>query len=250
MIQRIFLAAIAAGVLAGVLISGVQAVTTTPIILQAEAYESAAPADHAAGGAALPAVFASPQTGLGPNAATPVHEGHAHDGEAAAWAPADGIERALFTTLANLLVGTGFALLVVAGFALHGRPVTVATGLHWGAAGFAVFTLAPALGLPPEVPGTLAGDLTARQLWWASAVGCAAIGLGLLAFLRHPAARVAGVVVAALPHVVGAPHPTAIGGAVPPELAGQFAASSIVVNAVFWALIGWLAAVFWRRLSA
>ena len=42
MIRRLFLAAIAAGVLAGVIISAIHQVTTVPIILQAETYEDAA----------------------------------------------------------------------------------------------------------------------------------------------------------------------------------------------------------------
>src|SRR3974390_3265881 len=39
-------------------------------------------------------------------------------------------------------------------------------GLMWGLAGFAVFTLAPGLGLPPELPGVPAAPLLSRQLWW------------------------------------------------------------------------------------
>lgn len=34
-------------------------------------------------------------------------------------------------------------------------------------AGFAAFTVAPALGLPPELPGMMAADLGPRQARWA-----------------------------------------------------------------------------------
>jgi cobalt transporter subunit CbtA len=170
-------------------------------------------------------------------------------GAGEAWGPEDGLERTLFTVLANVIMGVGFALLVVAGMALHGKPVTTGAGVHWGAAGFVVFTLAPALGLPPEVPGSITADLQARQVWWVSAAAAAALGLGLMVFLEARYWKVLGVIVAAIPHMVGAPHPDSIGGSVPPELAGQFAATSIVVGAIFWVLIGSLSAAFYRRLA-
>ena len=70
-----------------------------------------------------------------------------------AWSPADGIERTLFTALANVISGIGFALLLVAIFAFRGALMDFQSGINWGLAGFAAFTLAPALGLPPEHPG-------------------------------------------------------------------------------------------------
>jgi predicted cobalt transporter CbtA len=72
----------------------------------------------------------------------------------AAWEPEDGIEKTAYTLLADLLTGIGFALLLAAGLALQGGTVTWRTGPFWGLAGFATFTLAPGLGLPPELPGT------------------------------------------------------------------------------------------------
>jgi predicted cobalt transporter CbtA len=70
-----------------------------------------------------------------------------------------------------------------------------------------------------------------------------------MVFARQHALKVLGVVVVALPHIIGAPHPAEIGGAVPPELAGHFAAASIVVSAIFWASLGWLGGTFWQRLA-
>lgn len=246
MVHRIFFAALAAGLLAGALITAVQSVTTTPIILHAEEFEGAGH-DHAAEG--LPAV------GLHLAAASESPSGHVHLADTAgghageAWAPEDGLERTLYTALANLIVGVGFALLVVAGMALRGKPVTVGVGVLWGAAGFVVFTLAPALGLAPEVPGSITAGLEARQYWWVFAASGAALGLGLIVFCQARYWKAFGVIAAAVPHIVGAPHPDSIGGSVPPELAGQFAATSIVVGAIFWVLIGSLSAVFYRRLS-
>jgi cobalt transporter subunit CbtA len=153
--------------------------------------------------------------------------------------------------LANVVLGVGFALLLVAAFALSGRAVDARYGALWGAAGFAVFVLGPGLGLPPEVPGmAAAGDLLARQLWWLLAVGCTAAGLGLLAFGRGPALALLGALALVLPHAIGAPHPAEVGagGVVPPELAGRFVAASFVTAAAFWALLGASAGALYRRL--
>jgi cobalt transporter subunit CbtA len=248
MFQRICFAAIAAGLLAGVLISVVQSVTTTPIILHAEEFESG---QHQRGDLRVPsagtaAARLDATTNHVPHLVTVADSGHAAD---ESWAPGEGLERTFFTTLTNLIVGVGFALFVVAGMALSGKPVTVGAGVLWGAAGFVAFTLAPALGLPPEVPGSMVAGLEERQMWWAFAVAGAALGLGLLVFTRALHWQALGVVALALPHIVGAPSPQSIGGNVPPELAGHFAAASIVVGAIFWVLIGGFSAAFYRRLA-
>ena len=62
--------------------------------------------------------------------------------------------------------GIGFALLLVSAYAFSGASVDWRRGLYWGLAAFATFTLAPGLGLPPEVPGTSAAPLLDRQIWW------------------------------------------------------------------------------------
>ena len=83
-----------------------------------------------------------------------------------AWAPADGMERTTYSFLANIVTGIGFALLLVAVSELAGGILSWRQGVLWGLAGFAVFTLAPGLGLPPELPAMPAADLGARQFWW------------------------------------------------------------------------------------
>jgi len=278
-----FLAAIAAGLLAGLLITAVQTVTTTPIILHAETYEKAGDGKAHQHGTLLPdgglvrtynrttgnrtntgglVQLAHAGHGGKPGHTHPLADaghggnpGHTHqhaDGKATSAAGAEiggGLERLFYTGLANLIMGVGFALLLIACFALYGKPVSPRQGVLWGLAGFAVFTLAPGLGLPPEVPGSMAADVAARQFWWAGAAVAAAVGLWLMVFARQHALKVLGVVVVAVPHIIGAPQPAEIGGAVPPELAGHFAAASIVVSAIFWASLGWLGGTFWQRLA-
>jgi cobalt transporter subunit CbtA len=230
MLKRILLAGLVAGLIGGIVISIVQEFTTTPLILHAEEFENAAPSGHSH----------APASG----------QSHASSGgEAVAWAPADGIERTLFTSFGNIVAGMGFALILVAGFALHGGEIDGRRGIIWGLAGFAVFSLAPALGLPPEVPGAMAAELVPRQGWWLSTAAATALGLGLMVFGRKSVWIVLGVVVLAAPHIIGAPQPEKLGGPVPPELAAHFVAASLVTAAVFWAMLGWLSGTLYRRLS-
>jgi cobalt transporter subunit CbtA len=123
------------------------------------------------------------------------------------------------------------------------------SGLAFGVAGFAAFSLAPALGLPPEIPGSGAAALADRQLWWAFAAAATAGGLGLLLLSGRRALQIGGAVLIALPHLIGAPHPEAFASTAPAELAGHFAAASLAVSALFWALLGSLSGGFHERFA-
>lgn len=210
MFRRILLAGTFAGLLTGLVISIIQLGTTSPLIMDAEQFEGA----------------------------TSSASMHSDD---AIW-ETTSLERLGFTMLANALLGVGFGLLLCGAFALHGRPVVSRDGVIWGAAGFAVFTLAPALGMPAELPGTATADLAARQLWWLWAVAAAAVGLWMLVFAKARIPKLLGVGIALFPHVMGAPRPEQLDSAVPAQLASEFAASSIVVSAVFWLFLGWISA--------
>jgi cobalt transporter subunit CbtA len=249
MFGRILTPALAAGILVGIVVSALQAYTTLPLIHGAEEYEMA--------GADVPDNRSAPTTGSiardagalqrhQTNAKEPQdHVAHAKE----PWTPDDGIERFLLTVTANVVTAVGFGLILVACFVFRGGAVDGRTGALWGMAGFAVFTLAPALGLPPELPATVAADLHGRQLWWLLAAASTAGCLWLVLFRARIWEKGAGVVLALLPHVIGAPHPGEHSKAVPPELAAQFAATSIVVSAVFWVLLGWLAGTVYRQMS-
>ncbi|MSO80980.1 MAG: cobalt transporter [Alphaproteobacteria bacterium] len=238
MLRRLLITALVAGLATGVAITALHGVTTVPLILEAETYENGGGHGHAAASAHGAKLVLAHGHEAGPAAAE--NEG---------WAPADGIERIGFTLLANLVVATGFGLLLAAAFALRGQPVDLRSGLLWGIAGFAVFQLAPAAGLPPELPGNVAAELGARQMWWLGAAAGAATGLALLAFGKNWAWLAGGIALIALPHIVGAPHLQGATGAVPPELAARYVALSLAVGAVFWALLGGLAGAVWQRLE-
>jgi cobalt transporter subunit CbtA len=210
MIRRVVLAAVLAGIAAGLVMSALQHWRVTPLILQAESFE----AGHVHGDGAA----------------------HVHGDDDHAWAPADGLERTGFTVLFNLLTGVGFALVAAAASLITRLPLTPQTGLMWGLAGFATFMLAPSAGLPPELPGMARSDLASAQAWWWLAVAATAGGIAGLALTRHVAWKAAAVLLIALPHLIGAPEASG-DSAVPAGLANAFAANAIAVSAVFWIVL-------------
>lgn len=226
LLRRILFAGLAAGLVAGIAVTAVQQVQVVPLILAAEVYESAeAPHEHAA-----------PQA----HDHAPGTAAHSHDEEA--WAPEDGLERNAFTLLANILAGVGYGCVLVALMVFAGRALDWRRGLLWGLGGFAAFALAPAIGLPPELPGMAAAELGARQLWWISTAAATIVGLGLIVFAgqKHAlrvAAPLAGLALIALPHLIGAPQHAAETGALPAELAARFAIASLLAQAAFWAVL-------------
>lgn len=228
----VFLAALV-GLCAGLVMTVLQTYATVPLILQAEAFEGAAPEVHDHGGEAH-----SHDAGASAE--------HHHDPEA--WAPEDGFERAAFTALANIVTGIGFALLLVVASELAGGISTSRQGLLWGFAGFAAFTLAPGLGLPPELPAMPAADLVARQIWWIGTVAATAGGLALIVFGRSAWLAIAGVALLVVPHVIGAPQPSSHDTPVPAALHHQFVVAVTVTNLVFWAVLGVATALLRRRL--
>jgi len=110
-----------------------------------------------------------------------------------------------YTLIADILTGIGFALLLAAGLTLRGGEVTWRAGLFWGLAGFAAFTIAPGLGLPPQVPGSETASLFERQAWWlvtAVSTGCA---LALFSFTRRAPWAILAALLIVLPHLYGRP---------------------------------------------
>jgi cobalt transporter subunit CbtA len=219
--RNIVLLAAIAGVIAGLGMTVAQQLTTVPLILKAEIYEEQ--------GATLPA-----------------HDHGATQGKES-WEPADGCERTAFSLLANIVTGVGFALLLIAISELAGGIAGWRQGVFWGLAGFAVFTLAPGLGLPPELPTMPVGELAPRQLWWVATVACAAIGLALLFYGRSLGAVVAAIALLVAPHFIGAPQPASYETAIPEGLHHSFVVAVVLTTLLFWVLLGGLAGLFRGR---
>lgn len=228
MFKRIFTTACYTGAIAALLLTLMQSLWITPLILQAETYENA--------GAAVEHVHE--QAG----AADP-HEHH-HNSEA--WTPEDGWQRTVSTFGGDLVVAIGFALMLGALYNLR-TPVKAWHGVLWGLAGYVTFCLAPAAGLPPELPGTMAAELSSRQDWWGATALATAVGLALLVFTRHWAWKIAALVLIALPHLIGAPQPAEHRALAPDALQSQFRLASMLMNALFWMVLGGLSGWWFVR---
>ncbi|WEJ07805.1 CbtA family protein [Pseudomonas sp. FJ2-5-13] len=226
MIKRIAQTAGFTGLLAALLLTLLQSFWVAPLILQAESFEKAPPAtevvhEHSAGAAA-----------------------HSHDAQA--WEPEDGWQRVLSTTGGNLVVAVGFALMLAGLYTLR-APTRTAQGLLWGLAGYATFVLAPTLGLPPELPGTAAADLTLRQTWWIGTAASTAAGLALIVFGRNWLLKGLGLAILAIPHFIGAPQPQVHSMLAPEALEAQFKIASQLTNVAFWLALGLISAWLFRR---
>ncbi|MBL4692601.1 MAG: CbtA family protein [Magnetovibrio sp.] len=215
MMYRLFATAMAAGVLVAVLVSMVEVYTTTPLILEAEGYE-----------------------------VSTVIIGHVHDHSA--WSPENGWERFGYTVVANVVTTISFALFLVVGLSFGPKQADRRTGFLMAIAGFAAFTLAPTMGLPPELPGMPTADLHARQMWWLATVLCTLGGLYCLFLTDIEPVKILGILIVLAPHIWGAPHPLTQASEVPATLAAHFAASSIVISAILWGLLGYFAPLFYN----
>ena len=224
MFRRIVFSACLAGLVAGIALTVIQQHQVAPIILEAETYEVAEP-----------------------EATTEAHaDGSSHEHEG--WSPEDGLERTFWSGVANVGLGIGFALLLVAAYSFR-SSVSWRQGIVWGLGGYAAFFALPALGLPPELPGTEAAGLHDRQAWWIVTVAFSATGIALLGVARGWAWKAAGAVLIALPHLVGAPHPETHSALAPPELLQAFIVATAITNAVFWVLLGAGCAIAFKKLA-
>ena len=233
--RSIVFSSVIAGFIVGVIVTMIQQFGTVPLILKAEVFERAAEAHQG-----------TPAAG-GPQEAVASHSHSDHEHAAEAWEPRDGFERNAYTAAANVLTAIGFALVLAGFFSVRsgttGENVSWHEGLIWGLAGFVVFTIAPGLGLPPELPGVPAAPLLPRQIWWTVAALATAAGLGLIAFRRSVPASIAGLILIMLPHLIGAPELEHVETNVPSSLSHQFVVAVTLTSLVFWSALGGLTSI-------
>jgi len=222
--KSLLIAAAATSLFAGILLTLLQQAQVIPLIEQAEVLESKQLHSHDVHEHAAPA-------------------GHEHEHQ---WMPRQGVQRQLFTTLSNVVIALGFTLILAAGVSLAKRQINWRRGMLWGLAGYTVFFLAPAIGMTPELPGMSSADLDQRQLWWLCASSCSAVGLALMVFKREWSYKLGGVIVLALPHIIGAPNHDGDPG-VPMAMLQSFLFASIVANGLFWLSMGGLYGFFHNR---
>jgi cobalt transporter subunit CbtA len=230
--RNIVVLAAVVGLITGLGMTLAQEFTTVPLILKAEVFEQAEEAK------APPA---------------PAHEdaaGAAEHEHGEGWSPQDGFERTAFTLAANILTAIGFALLLIAVSELAGGIVDWRQGVFWGLAAFTVFTLAPGLGLPPELPAMPAAELGPRQVWWVATALSTAGGIALLVYGQSVLAVVAAVALIVAPHIIGAPQPVSHESPIPENLHHSFVVAVVLTTMVFWVLLGGLTGYFRRRFVA
>jgi cobalt transporter subunit CbtA len=221
MFTRILISALFAGFAAGLIAALLQLAFVQPVLLHAELFESG----------------------------TLTHFGTAGSSAHADVGGMDLVRDGL-SILFSALVYTGYALILVALMAMadeRGVQITARQGLLWGLAGFITVHFAPAIGLPPELPGSSAADVTIRQVWWFSTVAATGLAIWLIAFGSNWIVWTLAAVLLLAPHVIGAPHPDMFHGTVPPELGGMFAGRALGVGMATWVLLGLFAAYFWQR---
>ena len=153
------------------------------------------------------------------------------------------------TVLFMVLIYAGYALLLTGAMALaerQGHQPTIRSGIIFGVAGWVVVHLAPASGMPPELPGASAAYIDDRQIWWYATVLATSVGLWLIAFGRRLPLTGLAVVLLLGPHIAGAPQPESFYSPAPPELAAHFAAVVLATGLASWAILGALVGHFWQ----
>jgi cobalt transporter subunit CbtA len=229
--RHIVFSALLVGIISGGILTVVQFFQVIPIILSAESYE---------GGAAVVSISEKTEHDHAS------HE-HAATGE---WGPKEGLERTAYTLLTNILTAIGFALLTLVAIVTSQNPKDKNKpnwrhGILWGLSGYIIFFVAPALGLPPEIPGTAAAPLETRQIWWIFAVICTAGGIGGAVSVKQPW-RWALLGLLVIPHLVGAPHlSTGMFAGQPPAVSAeltiltqQFIIATALTTATLWLSLG------------
>lgn len=252
MIKRMVTSAVFAGLAAGLLAALLHFAFVQKLILLGEDYETGAMvhfggvtahdhADHDHG--ATEPVMPDP---LAPNPTAPAGHQHSHAPDE----DAGPLQRNALSVLFFVATYVSYGLILAAGFGLAesmGKTVGLREGLLWGIAGFVAFQLAPAMGLEPELPGTMAADLSARALWWWGTALATAGGLALIGYGKGLPAYGAAILLLALPHFIGAPELEGYTGVAPPELASAFAARGLGVGLAVWAVLGALTGYLWSR---
>ena len=221
MISRIVTSAVFAGAAAGLIAALLQLAFVQPVLLHAELYETGQ------------LVHFGGQV----NSATPD-------------LPGLDLMRDGMSVLFTMFIYCGYALILVALMSTadqSGMAINAKSGMIWGLAGFVAAHLAPAISLPPEVPGVAAADVQARQFWWFATVAMAAAAMWLLAFRFNLIGIAAAAVLLLLPHVIGAPNPDSFTGPVPTEVGALFAARALGIGLAAWIILGAFCAYFWTK---
>ena len=226
MFKNIFVSAVVCGAIAGVLATVMQMLLVTPLLLEAELFETGQSMHFITDG--------SPES--------PIKHVNI-------W---EDSYRHLMTLFFNLVTFTGFGFILIAAMALfqkRGFSLSKAEGIVAGVSGFIVFQLAPSVGLPPELPGTISVAVGLKQAWWIMTILSTTVGILLLFLGKYKVVSGAGIIFIIIPHLIGHPKLETYFGVAPPELAAEFASRALAVSLVTWIILGVISSQFWKYLE-
>ena len=226
MFKNIFVSAVVCGAIAGVLATVMQMLLVTPLLMEAELFETGQSIHFITDG--------SPES--------PIKH-------VDIW---EDPYRHLMTLCFNLVTFTGFGFILVAAMAFfqkRGFTLSKAEGIVAGVSGFIVFQLAPSVGLPPELPGTIGVTVGLKQTWWIITILSTTVGILLLFLDKHKVVSGAGIIFIIIPHLIGHPKLETYFGVAPPELAAEFASRALAVSLIAWIILGVISSQFWKYLE-
>ena len=226
MFKNIFVSAVVCGAIAGVLATVMQMLLVTPLLMEAELFETGQSMHFITDG--------SPES--------PIKH-------VDIW---EDPYRHLMTLCFNLVTFTGFGFILVAAMAFfqkRGFTLSKAEGIVAGVSGFIVFQLAPSVGLPPELPGTIGVTVGLKQTWWIITILSTTVGILLLFLDKHKVVSGVGIIFVTIPHLIGHPKLETYFGVAPPELAAEFASRALAVSLIAWIILGVISSQFWKYLE-
>tara|TARA_B110000003_G_scaffold274176_1_gene313522 strand:- start:769 stop:1455 length:687 start_codon:yes stop_codon:yes gene_type:complete len=226
MFKNIFVSAVVCGAIAGVLATVMQMLLVTPLLMEAELFETGQSMHFITDG--------SPES--------PIKH-------VDIW---EDPYRHLMTLCFNLVTFTGFGFILIAAMAFfqkRGFTLSKAEGIVAGVSGFIVFQLAPSVGLPPELPGTIGVTVGLKQTWWIITILSTTVGILLLFLDKHKVVSGIGIIFITIPHLIGHPKLETYFGVAPPELAAEFASRALAVSLIAWIILGVISSQFWKYLE-
>ena len=226
MFKNIFVSAVVCGAIAGVLATVMQMLLVTPLLMEAELFETGQSMHFITDG--------SPES--------PIKH-------VDIW---EDPYRHLMTLCFNLVTFTGFGFILIAAMAFfqkRGFTLSKAEGIVAGVSGFIVFQLAPSVGLPPELPGTIGVTVGLKQTWWIITILSTTVGILLLFLDKHKVVSGVGIIFVTIPHLIGHPKLETYFGVAPPELAAEFASRALAVSLIAWIILGVISSQFWKYLE-
>ena len=151
----------------------------------------------------------------------------------------------------SMLIYSGYAIILISAMTLRQQkfktPISLHQGIVWGISGYIAMHLAPAVSLPPEVPGVAAAELLPRQIWWFATTLLTAGGLWIIAFTKKGSSFIIGAALILAPHIIGAPEPDIFTGPAPTEIGALFASRALGIGLISWAMLGGLSAFFLKK---